>query len=95
MNNYNNYMINSVSELYHLRLENISLTVTLDWWLQDSTSSLFSWFSSSLGSPLFLQKLLNLICVCLLFFFIYLADFLLNTTYSWLFLKQPLQVYLF
>ena len=46
-----NYMLNSGSELYHLRLDNISPPLTLDWWLQDSIGSLFSWFSSSPLSP--------------------------------------------
>ena len=50
MNNYNNYMINSVSELYNLKLENISPTLTLDY-CKVLRILLFSWFYSSLGSP--------------------------------------------
>ena len=53
-NNNKNYMLNSVSELHNLRLENVSPTLTLDWWLQDSTSSPFSWFSSPLSPKDFL-----------------------------------------
>jgi len=31
MKQQQNYMLNSISELHHLRLENISSTLTLDW----------------------------------------------------------------
>ena len=40
-------MLNSISELYHLRLENISPTLTLDYMSAKSYE-----FFSSLGSPL-------------------------------------------
>ena len=76
-----NYMLNSISELYNLRLENISPTLTLDWWLQGSTNSslllvlLFSRFSS------FSPKPLNLICGCSLPFISHTLNIFLNQIY--------------
>ena len=84
-----NYMLNSLSELHNLRLENVSPTLTLYWWLQDSTSSPFSWFSSPLSPKNFLCKPSF---VWLLLFFLSQQIFYLTPPNS---NSAPLQVLLF